>query len=288
MRASSRSTAVVAICSRPGRHRGQRRRGVRGLLDVVEADDRDLPRDVDAARVQDVQGAEREGVVEAEHGVDLDAGVQQPFHRLGARRAVPQTRLADQRAGPRSDRPPRAPAGSPARAARPSPRSRPRARRPRRCAAARGRAGAGWRRGRPRRCSWSRGPRDRRRCARRAAPSGSRPCSASASCGPSSSGEKISPSVRCRRCPESTSSSRSRTDPVCSMRTVSPRASAARMTESASSAKYGQRQLRHREPDDARSGRGAGSAPRCSPGTRGRRSPPRPAPWWPAGCTGTR
>ena len=81
----------------PGRHRGQRRGRVGGLLDVVEADHRDLPRDVDPPRVQRVQGAQREGVVQAEHGVDLDARVQQPFHRLGARRAVPQPRLADQR-----------------------------------------------------------------------------------------------------------------------------------------------------------------------------------------------
>ena len=59
------------------------------------------------------------------------------------------------------------------------------------------------------------------------------------SSGPSASGEKISPSVRCRRRPESTSVSRSRLALVCSMSTVQPAASAAEMTASASSAKYG-------------------------------------------------
>src|SRR5665647_3269179 len=79
-----------------GVHRGQRRVGVRALVDRVEADHRDVLGYPQTADLQLVQRAEGHRVVQGEDGVGLRPVLEQPGHRLGAGRPVPQTRLAEQ------------------------------------------------------------------------------------------------------------------------------------------------------------------------------------------------
>src|SRR5689334_23089942 len=82
--------AVVQCAHRLGRDRAlvradgaQRRRGVAGVLDVVEPDDRDVVGHAHTLLVQGPQCPQRELVVEAEDGIEPSVALEQLDHRRG-------------------------------------------------------------------------------------------------------------------------------------------------------------------------------------------------------------
>ena len=96
MRRRRVATAVSGDPAAPGVDGRERRDRVLGLVEVVEADDRDVARHTDAGLLEHAHRAEREGVVQAEDGVERRVAVDDVAHRLGAARAVPRLGVADE------------------------------------------------------------------------------------------------------------------------------------------------------------------------------------------------
>ena len=228
-----------AIAPLSGEMLVKRRPDVTTLLDVVDADHGDVVGHDDTEFGEAVQGAEGEQVVEAEDGVRRGARLDQPLDGQQAVVAVPAAGRLDHAARPgRPASLQRLGVAGEAQAGRLGDGRRP-GRRWRRCAGDRGRSGGWWRRGPRRRCRWRCGPSSRRVRARRGTRSAPRERVARRSSSPRASGLNTTPSMRWSRMPWRTSSSRSRRPSVWSMSTVQPSCSAASMTPSAISAKYG-------------------------------------------------